>query len=571
MLMLGSGTPADRELLRSVDGLIAEALSELRSSCLPAGPLDLPPPRANSSAAQPFHSVPPIRPPVTSPPRLVPAQLLPLQARRLSNEPPPNAQTRTIERPLSAEPRHYGTTRAQVGATTSQYRESTAQDRINGRSTGAEVEEPDARNAQLEVPRAVRNVPTRNGAAPKVQPPYSPRDAPLATSDKPSAFGRVQTHRQTPLRESDEQQRRYLPIEPPIPVSIMKHQRERVVDRANELETSGQSVLSLPHVDRDERRVRAVEARLIADENLSLVFDGENTDEEDEDEEEEGEEEEAALWLGPSRDRFADRPRGGRGQNPLALQGLPPVGRNRSLGGGAQQLADMSVVSTVGSSEALSTDGVGRQRSLQPKSSGEERPKAETVSNETRSSQLDSLKLLKQVLSLDSSAGEAPRSRSGTAAQADPGRQPGTALFIVNRAMLERAGGQDAVLDALDLASAFENDLNFNVRIRLDKSAQDICSLLRAEKKAVAAGDETCSKGQKETLTSEQTPLSVVVLVTTGRSGDPLGACGRPIPISTLLNELKNGLPANNAGATLLLVMSFEATDATSGTPSLFH
>ena len=166
------------------------------------------------------------------------------------------------------------------------------------------------------------------------------------------------------------------------------------------------------------------------------------------------------------RDRLADRPcapRGGR--EALGLRGLPPIGRDRSLGGGPQLLADASVVSTVGSSEALSLEGGARQRSGELK-----RPESQATQNKNESSsQLDSLKLLKQVLLFDSSAGEA----HSVEAQANE-RPTGLALFIVNRELLERAGRQDAVLDALDLASAFENDLLFHVRIHLDKLATDI-------------------------------------------------------------------------------------------------
>ena len=66
--------------------------------------------------------------------------------------------------------------------------------------------------------------------------------------------------------------------------------------------------------------------------------------------------------------------------------------------------------------------------------------------------------------------------------------------------------------------------------------------------------------------TDEPSPISAVVLVTTGRSGDPLGAYGLPAPIVTLLDELKNSMPAGNANATLVLVVCFEVTDTVKGT-----
>ena len=138
----------------------------------------------------------------------------------------------------------------------------------------------------------------------------------------------------------------------------MKQQRERAVDRVSELEAAVQLALSLPHVDgpRADRDLRlelsgAGQACLHTDENLSLVFDGEEL--ENSEDEDEAEEDETALWLGPSSDRLADRPCGPCGcQEALGLRGLPPIGRDRSLGGGT--LADASVVSTVGSSEAFS-------------------------------------------------------------------------------------------------------------------------------------------------------------------------------------------------------------------------
>ena len=197
------------------------------------------------------------------------------------------------------------------------------------------------------------------------------------------------------------------------------------------------------------------------------------------------------------------------------------------------------------------------------------RPESQATQNKNESSsQLDSLKLLKQVLLLDSSAGEAHSAE----AQANE-RATGSALFIVNRALLERAGRQDAVLDALDLASAFENDLRFDVLIHLDKSATDISGILRAKQNT--PGVRRGTNGQmavlndkkrnecsgSKALNDEQSPLSAVVLVTTGRLGDPLGACGRTAPIVTLLDELKNSMPAGNANATLVLVVCFEVTD----------
>ena len=66
--------------------------------------------------------------------------------------------------------------------------------------------------------------------------------------------------------------------------------------------------------------------------------------------------------------------------------------------------------------------------------------------------------------------------------------------------------------------------------------------------------------------TDKQSPLSAVVLVTTGRSGNPLAACGRPAPIVTLLDELRNSMPADNANAILVLVVCFEVTDTVKGT-----
>ena len=575
LLARGPGTTADLELLREVDVLIAEALSELRSTSLPLPPraLDLSLPKAKPFTAQAFPTVPLLNiPELLSPPILAPAQLLPrpLPARRMSTDPPTSGQTRMIERPLSAEPRYSGPTRPPVKESTSQPKESVT---ANWKLNGVREEEADARNTRLEVPRAVRNAPTQNGAAPKLQPPSSPRDAPLAIVGS-SAFGRVLTLRQMTLQEPETQQRVRLSHEVPASGSV-KQQRERAVDRASELEAGVQLALSLPHVDgpRTDRDLRlersgAGQAYLHTDENLSLVFDGEEL--ENSEDEDEAEEDEAALWLGPSRDRLADRPSAPLGgQEALGLRGLPPIGRDRSLGGGLQLLADASVVSTVGSSEALSIEGGARQRSGELK-----RPEAEATQNKTESSsQLYSLKLLKQVLSLDSSAGEA----RSAAAQANE-RPTGSALFIVNRALLERAGRQDAVLDALDLASAFENDLRFDVRIHLDKSATDISGLLRAKQNipgvssgtngqmAVLKDKKRNESGGSKPQTDEQSPLSAVVLVTTGRSGDPLGACGRPAPIVTLLDELKNSMPAGNANATLVLVVCFEVTDNVKGT-----
>ena len=207
LLERGPGTTADFELLREVDVLIAEALSELRSTSmpLPARALDLPLPKAKPFTAQAFPTMPPLNiPELLSPPIFAPAQLLPtpLPARRMSTDPPTSGQTRVIERPLSAEPQYSGLNRPPVKASTSQPKESVT---ANGRLNGVRAEEPDARNTRLEVPRAVRNAPTQTGAAPKLQPPSSPRDAPLAIVGS-SAFGRVQTLRQTTLQESETEQ-----------------------------------------------------------------------------------------------------------------------------------------------------------------------------------------------------------------------------------------------------------------------------------------------------------------------------------------------------------------------------
>ena len=158
--------------------LIAEALSELRSTSLqqPTSGLDLPLPKTKPFTAQAFSTVPPLNiPELLSPPILARAQLLPtpLPARRMSTDPPTSGQTRVIERPLSAEPRYLGPTRPPVKVSTSQPKESVTG---NGKLqvNGVRSEELDARNTRLEVPRAVRNAPTQNGAAPKLQPPSSP-------------------------------------------------------------------------------------------------------------------------------------------------------------------------------------------------------------------------------------------------------------------------------------------------------------------------------------------------------------------------------------------------------------